>query len=158
MYTVEVAVVVHSGGKAVNPGSASAEPSHKKGNLSLRYGCGLGPPASGAALKHGRDRASDRNAGSLQVASGGFAPNLRGALNPSQRPAKPPNEMTCCFFSSLKTFTAGGYPPATVYALGQLFRWPVFRCTTYAGFGCPPRHDVMRHMTTLRSTVRKHSG
>ena len=60
---------------------------------------------------------------------------MRRSAHPSR-----PSAMTCCFFSSLKTLliSTEGKPPVVVNVLSQL-RWPVLRCPSMAGFGCPPR-------------------
>jgi hypothetical protein len=57
----------------------------------------------------------------------------------SDHPSRP-KAMICCFCSSLKTLliSTEGKPPVVVNVLSQLL-WPVLRCPSMAGFGCPPR-------------------
>lgn len=58
----------------------------------------------------------------------------------SDHPSRP-SASTCCFFSSLKTFTLGGGPQSRRRRQTSCaaYDWPVFRCPSLAGFGCPPR-------------------
>ncbi len=65
------------------------------------------------------------------------APSMRLSGHSSR-----PSAITCCFFSSLKTFTSpgGAQPQALVKETSRRrYDWPVFRCPSLAGFGCPPR-------------------
>src|SRR6516225_413197 len=64
----------------------------------------------------------------------------------SDQPSRP-NAMTCCRFSSLKTFTlTKGNPSATVNVLLQP-HWPVFSRPSLAGFECPPRPPQSKEST-----------
>jgi hypothetical protein len=62
-------------------------------------------------------------------------------MSRSDNPSRP-SASTCCFLSSLKTFTSARdhSPVAFVAVLDSCcYDWPVFRCPSLAGFGCPPR-------------------
>src|SRR3954467_6806792 len=52
-----------------------------------------------------------------------------------------PNAITCCCFSSVKTLltSSEGISLPSRFNVLPYFRWPVFRCPSLAGFGCPPR-------------------
>src|SRR4051794_30373198 len=54
-----------------------------------------------------------------------------------------PNAITCCCLSSLKTFltSSEGISLRSPFNVLSYFRWPVFRCPSLAGFGCPPRSE-----------------
>src|SRR5688500_6379874 len=59
----------------------------------------------------------------------------------SDQPSRP-SASICCFFSSLKTLAilAGELAPsAFVNVPAPYISWPVLRCPSLAGFGCPPR-------------------
>jgi len=59
----------------------------------------------------------------------------------SDQPSRP-SASTCCFFSSLKTLAIPARelaPIAFVNVPAPYISWPVLRCPSLAGFGCPPR-------------------
>src|SRR5215831_6287358 len=74
-------------------------------------------------------------------------------MSRSVQPSRP-SASTCCFLSSLKTFTsARDHGPVAFVNVLEIccYDWPVFRCPSLAGFGCPPR--VSRPRLRDRSPV-----
>src|SRR5438128_3889279 len=62
---------------------------------------------------------------------------MRRSVQPNR-----PNAMTWCFFASLKMLAIrrrDHSPCHRVNVLSAYVLWPVFRCPSMAGFGCPPR-------------------
>src|SRR5207245_6131448 len=62
---------------------------------------------------------------------------MRRSVQPNR-----PNAMTWCFFASLKMLAIrrrDHSPCRRVNVLSAYILWPVFRCPSMAGFGCPPR-------------------
>src|SRR4051812_10695314 len=82
----------------------------------------------------------------------------------SDQPSRP-SASTCCFFSSLKTLAipARELPPvAFVNVPAPYISWPVLRCPSLAGFGCPPRRprrefDSRRADEAIRDPLAKAS-
>src|SRR5437016_1883180 len=65
---------------------------------------------------------------------------MRRSVQPSR-----PNAMTWCFFASLKMLAIrrrDHSPGRRVNVLSAYILWPVFRCPSMAGFGCPPRYRI----------------
>src|SRR3954452_6468727 len=62
-----------------------------------------------------------------------------------------PNAITCCCFSSVKTLltSSEGISLPSRFNVLPYFRWPVFRCPSLAGFGCPPRNSQGAVVQTL---------
>ncbi len=63
------------------------------------------------------------------------------SMRRSDHPSRP-SASTCCFLSSLKTLLIPAMdhvPIASSTSRAATPWWPVFRCPSVAGFGCPPR-------------------
>ena len=92
-------------------------------------------PRPTASCPHG-------NARRLQVLADGFAPDAGASLNLAQRPAQPPqraNVVLLLFGQDVAHARVGTCVPRRRQRLGRQPWWPVFRCRSVAGFGCPPR-------------------
>ncbi len=79
----------------------------------------------------------------LQIRGCGFATDMdRSARCVVATSPAGPARGSCCFFSSLKTFTRRRVNLTSPVNVLAYFRWPLFRCPSMAGFGCPPRVGI----------------
>ena len=80
----------------------------------------------------------------------------------SDQPSRP-KASTCCFLSSAKTLLIPAVDHVTHRLVNVPVRyswWPVFRCPSVAGFGCPPRlrvcHSVLQNdLVAPREALRQ---
>src|SRR5690606_36121990 len=81
--------------------------------------------------------------GRLEVLARRFPPDSGLLLDPAQRPAKPPQRQyrLLLFFAqdvdSRRGTTSRRFSSTS---WRRRYDWPVFRCPSLAGFGCPPRN------------------
>ena len=84
-----------------------------------------------------------RNAGRFQVVAGRFAPDPGGVLRcaAATSPVAPAPRLAAVLMSSKTLLMAAKEhtAPRRRQRLGRYAWWPVFRCPSMAGFGCPPR-------------------
>ena len=93
--------------------------------------------ARAATTAHGQ-------AGRLQVAAGGLAPDPGGLFNPPQRPAEASQREDLLSFLFAQDVAHAGRNaefPTGVNVSGRYRKWPVFSRPPMAGFGCPPRTE-----------------
>jgi hypothetical protein len=92
-------------------------------------------PGSTAALAYG-------DTGRLQIGTRRLPADRGGLLDASQRPSQSPQRQYLLLFVVAQDVAHGGertYVPRRCQRLGCYVWWPVFRCPSMAGFGCPPR-------------------
>ena len=130
--------------------STGALPGPGGGGTRARTGRGCHRRVGGHLRRNGRfcrtsgraATAPHRQAGRLQVAAGGFARTpVASSIRRSDQPRRP-SARTCCRFSAVKTLLMPGRNvpfPTGVNVSGRYPKWPVFKCPSMAGFGCPPR-------------------
>src|SRR5690606_23981169 len=85
---------------------------------------------------------SDRDPGRLEVLARRFPPDSGLLLDPAQRPAKPPQrQYRLLLFFAQDVHSRRGTTSRRFSSTSwrRRYDWPVFRCPSLAGFGCPPR-------------------
>src|SRR5690606_35937908 len=106
---------------------------------------------------------SDRDPGRLEVLARRFPPDSGLLLDPAQRPAKPPQrQYRLLLFFAQDVHSRRGTTSRRFSSTSwrRRYDWPVFRCPSLAGFGCPPRtKDTWRTPMascywTLTTTIR----
>jgi hypothetical protein len=100
-------------------------------------------------------RWSDGDAGRLKVGAGGLAPNAGLLLDAPQRPSQPAEreDLLSFFFRQDIAHSTESKSPSS--SMSCRFYWPVLRCPSLAGFGCPPRQSKIQiHCVTDQLAVR----
>src|SRR5690606_38129354 len=85
---------------------------------------------------------SDRDPGRLEVLARRFPPDSGLLLDPAQRPAKPPQrQYRLLLFFAQDVHSRRGTTSRRFSSTSwrRRYDWPVFRCPSLDGFGCPPR-------------------
>src|SRR5690606_1449518 len=85
---------------------------------------------------------SDRDPGRLEVLARRFPPDSGLLLDPAQRPAKPPQrQYRLLLFFAQDVHSRRGTTSRRFSSTSwrRRYGWPVVRCPSLAGFGCPPR-------------------
>jgi hypothetical protein len=92
----------------------------------------------------------NRDAGGFQIAADRLAPNAgRSWMRESVHPNRPSAQICCCVsLSKTLLIPARDYTSiAFVNVSAGVSQLPVFRCRLIAGFGCPPRHELIFRVT-----------
>ena len=80
---------------------------------------------------------------------------MASSIRRSDQPRRP-SARTCCRFSAVKTLLMPGRNvpfPTGVNVSGRYPKWPVFKCPSMAGFGCPPRPIASLHQRGRPATA-----
>ena len=83
-----------------------------------------------------------RDTSGLQIGAGRLATDRGRLLDAPQRPTESPQRQNLLLFGVAQDIAHGGERTCVSrrrQRLGCYARWPVFRCPSMAGFGCPPR-------------------
>jgi hypothetical protein len=86
---------------------------------------------------------ADRNTGRFQIVASRFPPDPGGGFDAPKRPAQSPQRQDLLLLLIVQDVAHGAVRAyellAAVNVSVAYVWWPVFRCRSMAGFGCPPR-------------------